>query len=129
MNAQTLGDTVILTILTWGQHGLDATQAFTIIASTKGKEIMYDFSLFLFILLGIILGYVFAIFWCKTTKSIAHLSKVKGYHLHHTLFIVPAVILAILSSGNLSAFFLFFGIGAMLHDFFVHGALKFITKD
>lgn len=82
------------------------------------------------LLLGCASGYAFGIFWCKTTKPIQNLNRIGGYHFHHTLFIVPAILIAIFFKGDLSLFFLGGGVGAMVHDFLFHNKkLKFITKD
>jgi len=84
----------------------------------------------IFLFFGIIFGYVFAVAWCKIMVKRYGVARIKGYHLHHTLFIIPAVLLAFVFQGNLSWFFLGAGIGAVVHDFFTHNKkLKFITKD
>lgn len=87
----------------------------------------------LIIFLGFTAGYVFAVFWCKIVVKKIRKGKtyqVRGYHVHHSVLIAPAIVLANLFSGDLSIFFLTAGIGALFHDFLKHkGKLKFITKD
>ena len=83
------------------------------------------------LLLSCIVGYIFWTFWCGTFVKKFGALRIKGYHFHHTLFIVPGILAVILFKTDLSLFFLSSCIGAMMHDFFVHHnkKLKFITRD
>ncbi len=82
-----------------------------------------------FLNFSIILGYVFSIFWVRHTQTLRKILNKSGLHFHHTLFIIPSVMLWFLTSGAFSFSVLGFGIGTVIHDFLVHGSLKFITKD
>jgi len=42
----------------------------------------------IFLFFGIIFGYVFAVAWCKIMVKRYGVARIKGYHLHHTLFII-----------------------------------------
>ncbi len=78
---------------------------------------------------GLIIGYIFAMFWCKVTKSFTHFFRPRGYHLHHTFFIFPILLVAIFSFGITRTFFLFIGLGILAHHLITERNIKFVSKD
>ena len=89
-----------------------------------------DLSIILLLLSGFFSGFILAILWEITTYKIGHLAHQKGFHFHHSLFGVIAIILIPIfcNDFNKTFFVLLFGIGIITQHSIKEGFI-FITKD
>jgi len=86
------------------------------------------------LIFGIVSGFVFGYLWVLITCQLLKINKysrIKGYHIHHSLFGVISIIFATIFAKNFSIalFLTSLGVGLIIHDFIEHKKLKFITKD
>lgn len=85
----------------------------------------------LFFLFGFLGGFVFSHSWCEITRPFGEkLTQITGYHFHHTILGVMAIMIAFLFSRNKAVFLLGWGLAIIAHDILVYEKkLVFITKE
>lgn len=84
------------------------------------------------ILLGFIVGFIVAFFYENLIPKITRKKQLilGGYKLHHSLYGLLFIILAILLKNNLTTaiFLMSMGVGIIMEHYFTGGGFDFITK-
>ena len=88
-------------------------------------------TLFFYSLIGFKLGWFFSVIWVKLTVPIKKVSVVGGFHLHHSIWGLVAILISLFFIHRVTLFIFLLNIGAgiILEHGIKHDGFVFITKE